>query len=241
MSNVAIYVKTMNSFVRVPCDCPSPLYICHFEVGCICPRNTNCDIYPEHPEYKDDPENLVEIDHVDDQMMHLGISLGGSVIIIFLVTYIIVVIIKIAQKKRKESRSRETIEAKTNTEANVNILPCSRPSGDARTTGYDESSIHESLPITSVSQLIEIHQLRKMRRDSVETFTSDASNNTEAVTISHQPSPMLSSILMVSNSSVSSRSISINFDDDEEEDSDNSYDHLDHHRSLNDFASNYCQ
>ena len=187
----------MNSFVRLPCDCPSPLYICHIEVGCICPRNTNCDMYPEHPEYKDDQERLVEIDHVDNQMMHLGISLGGSIIIIFLVTYILVVVVKIAKKRRKESRSEILDEVDTTTESNnINILPSSRTTRDATNGGNDDSLMHESLPITSVSQLIELHQQRKMRRDSVETYISEASNNTEGLTVSHQPSPMLRMIML---------------------------------------------
>merc|ERR1711902_324151 len=135
----------MNSFVRLPCDCPSPVYICHIEVGCICPRNTNCDMYPEHPEYKDDRENLVEIDHVDNQMMHLAISLGGSIIIIFLVTYILVVVVKIAKKKRrKESRSDVSVEVDTTESNNVYILPSSRTTRNATNSGNDDSLMHES-------------------------------------------------------------------------------------------------
>ena len=62
---------------------------------------------------------------------------------------------------------------------------------------------------------------------------TESQQNAEAKELKDPPDP---------NATLKQLSLSINFDDDEEEeDSDNSYDHLDHHRSLNDFASNYCQ
>lgn len=107
-------------------------------------------------------------------------------------------------------------------------------------------------PIISVSQLLAIHQNQiqpSNQRESTHLPEDDAPSllqvppEAEHCSVIHE-SPLLSSIRQLSSSSsLSSCSISISIafsEDTEEAESDNSYDHLDHHRSINDIAPNYC-
>ena len=183
--------------------------------------------YPEHPDYDQAVNEDQEADDNTDFRLALLLSIGGSVIVV-LVIYILFIYIKIREKTRMTISSTPS-DCSSSTSQNVEI---------SETSSSTSSSSMELQPITSLSTLLKLHHSKTIQEHS---SLKEISHPQSAELVLH-PSPLLSSISMLTTSSslMSSRSISINISQDLEYESDHSYDHLDHHPSVNDLAPNYC-
>ena len=229
------------------------------QVGCLCPRNTVCEldiIYPAHPDTGDIFENKQETiyEFVTDHVLWLGVGVSVIGLLLFYILVIIFLIVK--RRKAKQMAIAESVkdpDATTETfiheeRTRSSISPSSSPSSST-----NSDSLIMPQPIISVSQLLAIHQNQSKSTNQRES--SYLPEDDSLLPCPHPPgppgaeyysdiheSPLLNSIRQLSSSSsLSSCSISIAFSEDTEDaESDNSYDHLDHHRSINDVALNYC-
>ena len=76
------------------------------QVGCLCPPNINCDMYPLHPEGDNDSlVNNIEIENEHEDMKDAEyIAIGvGTLIILALLCYIFVILVKIRNSKNSPS------------------------------------------------------------------------------------------------------------------------------------------
>jgi len=245
--------------MSLPCNCPSSQHICHPEVGCLCPRDTICELdilYPEHPDNDNILENKEETiyEFVTDHVLWLGVGVSVIGLLFFYILVIVFLIVKrrkakqmvIAGSLKDSNATTETFIHEERTRSSIS--PSSSPSSSS-----NSDSLIMPQPIISVSQLLAIHQHQSQstnQRESSYLPEDDSllpcppgSQGVEYYSDIHE-SPLLNSIRQLSSSSsLSSCSISISIafsEDTEDAESDNSYDHLDHHRSINDIAPNYC-
>ena len=184
-----------------------------------------------------------------DHVLWLGV--GISVIGLLLLYIIVIVFLILKKRKAKQTsiaESQKDHDATTETFIHEERTRSSISPSSPSSSTNSESFIMPQ-PIISVSQLLAIHQ---NQRESMSTHLPED----DAPSILQSPprplvpecysdineSPLLSSLRQLSSSSsLSSCSISITFSEDTEGgESDNSYDHLDHHRSINEIAPNYC-
>ena len=229
-----------------------------FQVGCLCPRDTVCEVdiaYPEHPDGTGDSSETVS-EFVTEHVLWLGVGTSVMGLLVFYILVIVFLIIK--RRKAKQLASSEslrphdaTIDTFIHEERTRSSISPSSPSSSTNS----ESLFILPQPIISVSQLLAIHQNQNQGEHSLSEAAPSSLRQspprpaeTHNVLTVHE-SPLLSSIHQLSqlsqqssSGSLSSCSISITFSDDTEDSdtSDNSYDHLDHHRSINDIAPNYC-
>ena len=227
-----------------------------FQVGCLCPRDIVCELdiaYPEHPDTDDtfeDGETVYEF--ITDHVLWLGVGLSVIGLLLFYILVIVFLIMK--RRKAKQMAIGESLkdhDATTETFIHEERTRSSISPSSPSSSTNSESFIMPQ-PIISVSQLLAIHQNQTQpnnQRDSTHLPGDDDPSllkvppMLENISDIHE-SPLLSSIRQLSSSSsLSSCSISISItfsEDTEDAESDNSYDHLDHHRSINDIAPNYC-
>ena len=138
------------------CHCPSPLHVCHQEAGCLCPRGLDCgDLYPAHPGPQPRARQQ-EPGAAADTAAEVVLGLGTSVILLLLL-YIAVIGLKILQRRRRRA------EAGTDAEiSSVQSSAAASQLGGAVTSSSptSPSSSVSPQPITSVSQLLALHQAR---------------------------------------------------------------------------------
>ena len=222
----------MSRIINIPCQCPSKLHVCNFEVGCICPIGVNCDVEIQYPEHPDFDEALKDEDNETNFRLALLLSIGGTVIAA-LTIYILIVAKKI-KDKRKMQQDQVNDSSSSSSSQSTDL--------SSDTSSHSNHSV-ELQPITSLSTLLKLSKSKDFTSQEFLPHQLHPADHTSVLQL--HPSPLLSSISMITTSSslMSSRSISINISHDnlDDEDSEHSYDHLNHHRSINDLAPNYCQ
>ena len=149
-----------------------------------------------------------------------------------LTIYILIVAKKIKDKRKMQQD-----------QVNVSSSSSSQSTDLSSDTSSHSNHSVELQPITSLSTLLKLSKSKDFTSQEFLPHRFHTADHTSVLQL--HPSPLLSSISMITTSSslMSSRSISINISHDnlDDEDSEHSYDHLNHHRSINDLAPNYYQ
>ena len=192
------------------CHCSSPLFICHVEVGCICPPGKDCQERldtREHLDLETETEILNRLWH------HLELVVGLPVSVLLLIAFSLVCC-SVGYYNSKLKKMKRLIATNTN---NTSSLP--EPKGQLDDSNVEVDSNHDRKSITSLSQVLSLYEAR------LNSASSSVSSEERS--------------LQLNVGSVSSQDTTISMEEEENCDY-LDYDHLDHNRFVNDISPNYC-